>query len=273
MQIQKDLDQNCFEYPGYFPVSGAHLYTVLHEVENPLARVLLVGPFASERHYSYIPWVQWARFLAARGVECLRYDYRGIGESTGVFEEMSFDQWVEDVELLAAWLNARSARVPLVLHGLDLGAVLAGTAFEKASGDALLLWAPHASAHQALKASLLRRIAMDQAFKYGDERKPASSYIGQLENGGSLEVEGYRWTTRLWLDAFHLELPPTMIESPPTRPNAARPIRSIKLDKNAVPLIKGTSVGYEGVGKDFSALFTDNLEWIIKSVDSRTRPA
>lgn len=29
------------ERAGYFPVSGEHLYTVLHEVENPVARTLL----------------------------------------------------------------------------------------------------------------------------------------------------------------------------------------------------------------------------------------
>ena len=54
------------EHAGYFEVPGAHLYTVLHEVKDPVARVLLVGPFASERHISYLPWVRWARYLAAR---------------------------------------------------------------------------------------------------------------------------------------------------------------------------------------------------------------
>ena len=47
------------ERAGYFQVSGAHLYTVLHEVQEPVARVLLVGPFASERHNSYLPWMRW----------------------------------------------------------------------------------------------------------------------------------------------------------------------------------------------------------------------
>ena len=84
MQTQLHTDDALMEHAGYFKVSGAYLYTVLHEVPDPLARVLLVGPFASERHNSYLPWVRWARYLAAKRIEVLRYDYRGIGESTGV---------------------------------------------------------------------------------------------------------------------------------------------------------------------------------------------
>ena len=52
------------------------LYTVLHEVQDPRARVPLVGPFTLERHTSYRAWVQWARYLAARRIEVLRYDLR-----------------------------------------------------------------------------------------------------------------------------------------------------------------------------------------------------
>ena len=101
VQTEYPLHHERQEQPGYFEVPGAHLYTVLHRVKEPMARVLLIGPLASARHYSYTYWVLWARYLAQRGVEVLRYDYRGVGESEGVFEEMSFDHWSEDVQLLA----------------------------------------------------------------------------------------------------------------------------------------------------------------------------
>ena len=134
MQTQIHRDGTLLECAGYFNVSGAALYTVLHEVADPVARVLLVGPFASERHFSYHPWVRWARYLAARGIEVLRYDYRGVGESTGGFEEMGFDHWSEDVGLLADWLSNRSQDVPLLLHGLEIGAILAARSFEQGWG-------------------------------------------------------------------------------------------------------------------------------------------
>jgi hypothetical protein len=263
---------NPLEQAGYFEVSGAHLYTVLHGVADPVARVLLVGPFASERHRSYIPWVRWARYLAARRIECLRYDYRGIGESTGVFENMTFENWIEDVELLAGWLKSRSPALPLTLHGLELGALLAGKAFETGVGDALLLWAPPGSANQALRATLLRRISMDHAFKYGDERKPVSDYIEQLEGGHSLEVDGYQWSSKLWEDSFRFELPAAMAEECTTGSACPRPVRTVKLDKHAAPLIKGSSVGYEAINRDFSTLFADNFEWITKAATPQGGP-
>jgi hypothetical protein len=77
------------ERAGYFPVSGAYLYSVLHEVKDPMAHVLLAGPFASERNSSYLPWVRWARSLAEGNIEVLLYGYCGIGKSIGVFEQRS----------------------------------------------------------------------------------------------------------------------------------------------------------------------------------------
>jgi hypothetical protein len=261
-QPQNNFGMNPLEEAGYFPVAGAHLHTVLHGVTDPLARVLLVGPFASERHSSYIPWVRWARYLAARRIECLRYDYRGIGESTGLFEEMSFDNWIQDVELLAGWLKYRSPDVPLVLHGLELGALLASKAFEARVGDALLLWAAPNSAHELLHAALLRRIAVDNMFRSGDQRKRVGDYLRQLETG-PLEVDGYQWSSRLWRDAFHLELPVGIKEEGSSGSACKRPVRMLRLDKNAAPLVNGST--YESINPDLSGLFADNFEWIAAS--------
>jgi len=266
IRVRGEADMNPLEQAGYFDVPGAHLYTVLHGVADPVARVLLVGPFASERHSSYIPWVRWARYLASRGIECLRYDYRGVGESTGVFEEMSFENWIEDVELLAEWLKRRSPEAPLVLHGLELGALLAAKAFETGAGAALLLWAPPASANQALRSMVLRRVSMDHAFKYGDQRRPASEYLQQLENGHFLEVDGYQWSGKLWRDSFRYEMPAGLEREGSGAGSWNRPVRTVKLDKSAVPLIKGSSVGFEAINRDFSGLFADNVEWMAEAL-------
>jgi Serine aminopeptidase, S33 len=262
-QVQTELTANGIveEHAGYCRVPGAHLYTVLHKVSDPVARVLLIGPFASERHNSYLPWVRWARHLSATGVEVLRYDYRGIGESTGVFEETTFEQWSEDVEVLAGWLKSQAPDVPLLLHGLEIGALLAGKAFHNGIGSALLLWSPPANANQALRSTLLRWVGLEHLFKPSEEVKPAADYFSRLEQGALVEVEGYQWSNALWRESFGVTLPAAMIDDQTASATYGRPVRIVKLDRHAAPLVKGGFVGYDEA-KDFSWLFVPNADWI-----------
>jgi hypothetical protein len=265
------LDRNPLEHPGYFEVPGGHLYTVLHEVPDPLARVLLVGPFTSERHVSYIPWVRWARYLAARGIECLRYDYRGIGESTGAFGDFGFENWLEDVRLLGAWLKHRAPDTPLILHGMELGAILAAKNFQGGMGDGMLLWSPPSDAHAPFRTALLRRIGVDHAFKFKDDRRPMSAYIQDLENGRQLDVDGYQWSAKLWRDSFRFDLP-AGFDDPASQIWAHdKPVRIVKLDARAAPLVKGSSVGYETINRDLNWLFAENFNWIADASRSLAR--
>jgi pimeloyl-ACP methyl ester carboxylesterase len=252
------------ERAGYYEVPGAHLYTVLHEVEEPLARLLLVGPFASERHNTYIPLVRWARYLAARKIEVLRYDYRGVGESTGALDELTFEDWAQDVRLLSAMLGERSPAVPFILHGLALGAVLAGRAFDSGIGDALLLWSPPSTANQALRSTLMRWVGLEQIFKFGNDRKSTSDYIRELEQGSPLEVEGYQWSTRLWQESFDIAPPQALLDEQTAASAYQRPVKITRLGKEAAPLAKGGSVGYDDL-KDFTWLFAPHFDWIVKA--------
>jgi hypothetical protein len=226
----------------------------------PVARVLLVGPFASERQNSYLPWVRWARFLAAKQIEVLRYDYRGVGESLGRFEEMSFSEWNEDLNLLAEWFAQSEPSVPFILHGLEIGAILAGINFMRGMGDQLLLWSPPENANRALRSTLIRWVGLEQMLKPGAERYTAGDYIRQLEQGVPVEVEGYQWSTRLWNESFSWELPVELNAQDVTEAGQ-RPVRIVKLPKEAAPLVKGGFVGYDEV-KDFNWLFQENADWI-----------
>ena len=67
-----------------------------------------------------------SRELADRGVACLRFDFRGLGESEGDFGADSFPADVADVTAAAHWLIGRfGPGVLLVGHSLGGAAVLA----------------------------------------------------------------------------------------------------------------------------------------------------
>jgi len=262
MDRQMDRVDIRLEQAAYLDFRGAKIYSVLHEAENPIARVLLVGPFASERYFAYVPWVQWARFLAARKIEVLRFDYRGVGESTGEFENMSFTEWNEDVEFLAGWLTRRLPHVPLILHGLELGAILASRTFAVGLGDALLLWSAPENANDVLRRPLSRH-----AFKNVYARKSVSECIRELETEQPLEVEGYQWTWGLWRESFAFKTTGVNEDVPSGSPDRARPMKVVRLDGSPASLLKGSSMGYiVSHNLDLSDLYADNFEWMIKAL-------
>jgi hypothetical protein len=260
-----DRVDNTLEHAGYLEFRGVHLYSVLHGVADPVARVLLIGPFAQNRHYSYVPWVRWARFLAARGIEALRFDYRGVGESTGVFEEMGFGSWKEDVEFLTGWLKSRSPDVPLILHGLELGALLASKAFASGAGDALLLWSAPRNANEVLRRAL-SRMAVDQMLKSADERKALSDCVRQLETGQSQGVDGYQWSGKLWGESLQFEAPFAKGDEAGTEWGDGRPVRFVKLDSGPGSKLKGSAMGFPvSLNLDLSGLFAGSFEWMAEA--------
>jgi hypothetical protein len=173
---------------------------------------------------------------------------------------MTFKDWHEDLQVLKDWFTSRTPALPLILHGLEIGALLAARLFDSGIGDAMLLWSPPATANQALRSTLLRWVGLEQLLTPGAERRSASDYIRQLERGVPIEVEGYQWSSRLWRDSFQWELPSFPGEDQEPASHQKR-VRIVKLPKEAAPLVKGGFVGYDEV-KNFNWLFEKDAEWI-----------
>ena len=216
--------QALTESPGYLTQGPDSLYYVHHRAPGGCrAAVLLAGPLGLERSHAYVVWTRWARHLASRGMDVLRFDYRGIGESTGRFEEMTFQHWEADARAALEHLRRACPGVPVVVHGLRLGALLAARVFHTDKADGLLLWDPPESGRAHLMEVLRRKVAADNLEGTGGNARSREDYLAELEAGGSMEVEGLSWTRGLWrsTEAYELALPSR---------EDARPWRVVHLD-------------------------------------------
>ncbi|MCU0696075.1 MAG: alpha/beta fold hydrolase [Myxococcaceae bacterium] len=187
------------EVPFYLAHEGEQLAVVQHAAATvqPRATVVLAGPMTLERAHGYLTWVRLARNLALNGYEVLRFDYRGVGESTGEFRAQTFDAWRDDVGAVAAHAKTSGAG-RVVLLGLRLGALLCRPIFEEGVVDGLVAWEPPGSGRAMAMDMLRRKLAADYMEFPDAARKTRDDYVKELERGAEVEVEGYPWTTELW---------------------------------------------------------------------------
>lgn len=170
------------------------------------ARVVLAGAFGLERSYTYSTWARAGRALMHSGYDAIRFDPRGTGESTGEFNRLGPEDWLDD--LLRVLDEVTRDDVPTVLMGFRFGGILASRAFATGRADGLLLWSPLTSGRKMLMDVLRRKLAEDFAQGAAGTRDRAS-LIDELMERGALEVDGYDWGRALWeqSEGFDLVLP------------------------------------------------------------------
>ena len=243
---------------GYLGVDGEDVYLVRHHaVGEPRAAVQICGPVGAERERSYSTLVQLARALASAGFDAFRFDYRGIGESTGAFERLCFSDWRRDVESCIRHITGESRSVPVALWGVRAGAVLAAHCFRAGAADGVMLAAP-IGARALLQEVLRRSLIAEMMANPRAPRTTREACIARLRNNEVVNVDGYFWSSRLWDDAenypFALPrpeearpwrvldfkgLPPT--ELPPWAEPHREPVAEDRFWESAGPLIPKTS--------------------------------
>lgn len=206
--------------PAYLDFQSEQLYSVTHLAARGAGRacVLLIAPFATQRERGYTALVRWASILAQHGLDVVRFDPRGVGESTGDFARFTFTHWLEDTRFMAGYCKDRFRGRPLVLAGVVFGGLLASRVFAGGQGDALLACSAPADGRAMLWDYLRRTLMAELMANPHAPRTTREQIAEQIESGQRVNVDGYWWTRALWDDAPRCEFAaPAPAEARPWR--------------------------------------------------------
>jgi exosortase A-associated hydrolase 2 len=152
--------------------------------------LLHVPAFAEEMNKSRRVVANAARALALRGWTVLLPDLGGTGDSSGDFSGARWQDWIEDVQFAARWLERRNGAAP-GLWGLRAGCLLLQDALAGLDCGRVLLWQPAANGESVL-TQFLRLRSMGAAAKGGAGGPSTKSLLLELEAGACVDVAGYR---------------------------------------------------------------------------------
>lgn len=123
------------------------IFAVIHKPLNvkKYPAVLCCHGLAGQKVGRYRTYVLLAEALAALGIACLRFDFRGSGDSEGAFHDMTLQGEVSDACIALEYLKNNPDVDPsrIALFGRSMGsaiAVLAASKFQRVKS--LCLWAP-----------------------------------------------------------------------------------------------------------------------------------
>ncbi len=176
------------EAPLQFDCAGESLLGIVHASGRASTGVIFVAGGGQYRAGSHRLYVQLARALAAEGVASLRFDHRGVGDSSGRFT--GFEHLERDIAAAVAALRRNQPGLErVVILGLCDGASAALLAAATPGIDGLVLVNPWVHS-QALEAQT--RIASYYRDRLRSREFWGKALRGQLDLRASLRsLRGY----------------------------------------------------------------------------------
>lgn len=199
------------EHPFFFRNAGERLFGVLHRPPDdaPPANCgwVFCSPFGEERGFAQRFMVEWARVLCEEGYWVLRFDYRGYGDSEGLFEEFTAEDHIADIQAAIQELQRRSGVPCIGLCGLRLGATLAARASLREGGKrALILWEPIVNG-QRFMDEMLRWIMAKEMANTGKAPRIRAQLKEDLAKGtADVVLEGHPLTDAIYQSIVSLDL-------------------------------------------------------------------
>lgn len=143
--------------------------------------VVICPPLGREGRCAHRALWRWAGQLAAQGLQVLRYDHLGEGDSLDL--DPAADQWsvwLEGVRHAAAFCRAHTGADRIALVGLRSGATLAAAAAAAAEVDELVLMAPFETG-----AAWLNELRLTARVKGGEIHADESIEVDGLHLGAA----------------------------------------------------------------------------------------
>jgi alpha-beta hydrolase superfamily lysophospholipase len=186
--------------------------------ENAALGLVYCHPLAEERNQSQGVAVRTARLLASRGIPVLRFDFSGCGDSEGLLEEASAEDWIAEIGLALDVLREKTGVARTGVWGLRAGANLAARYADGRDDVALgIFWQPLPDLKMMMTQFLRQKLSTEMAGAAGaagaagvaGEGMPGSAagqsgglsvkaLVQRLEAGDTVEVMGYPVTRRLY---------------------------------------------------------------------------
>jgi pimeloyl-ACP methyl ester carboxylesterase len=119
------VDRSCMvRVEHLIPVGRGHVLAVTDfPARDPIALVVMCHGLTGTRVGPQRLLTVLAEELTLGGFLCVRFDFRGSGDSSGEFSTTTFTSMRRDVEVVARWTRKRYGDRPIGLVGLSIGGV------------------------------------------------------------------------------------------------------------------------------------------------------
>ncbi|MBN9160637.1 MAG: hypothetical protein BGO98_24795 [Myxococcales bacterium 68-20] len=190
--------------PFFFGDSKRPLFGALSEPPVASQRqhgVLLCPPIGQEHVRAHWAFRQLATALARDGFHVLRFDWFGVGDSSGTLEDATLDHFVEDAATAASELRDMTGIRRVSAVGLRLGAAFAALAAADIDPYRIVYWDPvvDGAAYFQRLSRLQREILVDPKRFWWAWPMPARELLAkvrprsaQRRQSGTDEIVGFR---------------------------------------------------------------------------------
>jgi exosortase A-associated hydrolase 2 len=169
------------------------------------AGIVICPPFAEEKKCAHRVLVHAARAFAQAGFVALRFDFSGIGESTGDPSAGCPSRWRQDIERATEFLWQSTSADRLGLLGLRLGATLAAAVARDMAPEWLMLWEPIVNGQRYLRLNM-RRSLIKKMITEGDEYDAKAAANERQGGPEDVDFDGHVVSARCQAEISEVDL-------------------------------------------------------------------